>query len=399
MKKPLSLLLVLSLLLCLFAGCAETAEETPVETPVEETPAESTETPVEETPAYMAELLSAMKTYADDTVVMTVDGVDITWDMFFYMLSGSLNEYAYYLGDLPADFSMEVKDGETMEDYFNKMTVDQCKLVGAVMSRAAEAGVVPAPENEETIMAEWTSLAEAYGGDEALRELTFMTPNAYLQIMRFELSNSGVQTKMYGTAGELFADEDVLSWAEENQFVRIKHILFLYQDEAGAELDEAGKAEVLAHAQAVAEELQALEGDNEALEARFDEIMNAESDDDGGLLLHPNGYTFTTGDMVAEFEAAAFALEEYTVSDVVESQYGPHVLLRLPMGPDDATMVQSGTNTTYTLRQLAISADYNTQMEQWIDEAEVVWAEGFENFSVLDLFPTRIGSGTMVNEG
>ena len=56
-------------------------------------------------------------------------------------------------------------------------------------------------------------------------------------------------------------------------------------------------------------------------------------------------------------------------------------------------------NTTYTLRQLAISKDYNTQMEQWIDEAEVVWAEGFENFSVLDLFPDRIGSGTMVNEG
>ena len=397
MKKTLALMLALSLILCLFAGCGESAPAQDATEPTE-APAESTEAPAEqELPAYMTELLDKMGTYADDTLVMTVDGQEITWDIFYYMLSSGLTQYAYYLGDIPADFSMEVTAGQTMEDYFNQLTVEQCKLVGAILSRAAADGVLPAPETEEEITAGWNELVAGYGSEEALREMAFMTANAYQTIMRFELSNSGVQTKMYGAQGELMADEDVMAWAQENQYVKVKHILYQFTDAEGNPLDEAGKADVLAKAEDVRAELKALEGDKEALEARFDEIMNADSADAGGLMMFPDGYTFTTGEMVAEFEAAAFALEEYTISELVESAHGVHILLGLPMGPDDATMNQSG-NGYATLRHLAIGQDYSAKMQGWIEEAEILWAEGFEDFSVLDLFPDRIGSGEMVNE-
>jgi len=396
MKKTLALILALSLILCLFAGCGESA---PAEETVEptEAPADGTEPPAEEpeTPAYMTELLEKMNAHGDDTVVMTVNGHPITWDLFFYMLSSSLTEYAYYMGDLPADFSMEVAQGQTMEDYFNLMSVEQCKLLGAVMAKAAVEGVTPAPETDEEILTGWEDMTGAYGGEEALRELSFMTRNAYLSIMRFDLANSGIQTKLYGAQGELMADEDVMAWAEENQYVHVKHILYQFKDAEGKDLDEAGKAEVLKKAQDIQKELKALEGDTEALEARFDEIMNADSADAGGLMMFPDGYTFTTGEMVAEFEEAAFALGEYKVSEPVESAHGVHILLGLPMGPDDATMNQ-GSNGYYTLRQMAITQDYNEKIRGWIDEAEVVWAEDFENFTVQDVFPDRIGSGKLV---
>lgn len=403
MKKILALMLALSLIVCLFAGCgstAETPEETPTETPTE-TPAEGTETeaPAEaETPAYMLEMLDAMNTYAEDTVVMTVDGQEITWDLFYYMVAGALSEYAYYMGDLPGDFSMEVVEGTTMEDYFNQMAVEQCKLLGAVLAKAKAEGVIPAAETEEEILAGWEEMAAAYGGEEAVRELSFLTREAYLAIMRFDLGNSGIQTKMYGAAGELFPEEDVIAWAEENQFVKVKHILYKYEDADGNALDEAGKADVLAKAEAVQEELKALEGDKEALEARFDEIMNADSADKGGLMSFPDGYTFTTGYMVKEYEDMAFSLEEYEVSEPVESTYGIHILLRLPMDPD-AVPVQKGNSNSYTLRQMAISQEYNEQMKQWIADAQIEWAEDFGDFTVQNLFPDRVGSGTMVKEG
>ena len=90
-------------------------------------------------------------------------------------------------------------------------------------------------------------------------------------------------------------------------------------------------------------------------------------------------------------ETAPFQITQITINFICSMQYNT---FRQAQGIPMAT-----TFCTNHLRQLAISKDYNTQMEQWIDEAEVVWAEGFENFSVLDLFPDRIGSGTMVNEG
>ena len=393
MKKTLALILALSLILCLFAGCGNTAETT--ETPVEEPAAEA---PVAETPAYVTELLEKMATYADDTVVMTVDGQEITWDLFYYMIAGALNEYAYYLGDLPADLSMEVTEGYTMESYFTDMATEQCKLLGAILAKAAEYGVTPAAETDEEIVAGWEEVIAMYGSEEAVREQSFLSKDAYLQIMRFDLSNAGVQTKMYGTEGELFTDDDVMAWAEENSYVHVKHILYQFNDAEGNPLDEAGKAEKMAEIEAIHQELKALEGDTEALVARFDEIMNADSADAGGLMMFPNGYTFTTGEMVAEFEEAAFALGDYEVSAMVESTHGVHILLGLPMGPDDLTMQQS-SNGYYSLRDLAISVDYNGKLTQWIDEAEIVWAEGFEGFTVLDLFPERVGTGTLVNEG
>jgi hypothetical protein len=63
----------------------------------------------------------------------------------------------------------------------------------------------------------------------------------------------------------------------------------------------------------------------------FAELARTSSDDaasakDGGRLP-----PFSRGAMVPEFEAAAFALQENAVSEVVETQYGFHVIRREPL--------------------------------------------------------------------
>lgn len=56
--------------------------------------------------------------------------------------------------------------------------------------------------------------------------------------------------------------------------------------------------------------------------------MNANSEDTG-LAANPDGYAFTTGEMVQEFEDATRALEPGQISGLVESSYGYHIILRL----------------------------------------------------------------------
>ena len=395
-KKLLALILALAMTVCLLAGCGQTAEEEvqPTAEPTAEPSVAPEETGETEsaTPEYMTILLEKMDAYPAEDVVMTVDGTEINWGMYFYLLSAGLQEYARYLGALPENYSLELSDGSTMEDYFNVMALQQAKLYGAVMARAGEAGIVPSEEDEAEIAASWEEMAAAYGGEDAVRAMSFMTGDVYRDLMRFDTGLLGLQTQMFGAEGELVPDEDILSWGEENSYVSIKHILYLYEDEEGNPLDDAGKAEILEKARAVQEELAALADDSQQLEARFDEIMNAESGDKGGLMLFPDGYTFTTGQMVQSFEDAAFALGDYELSDVVESEYGCHILLRLPMRADNQTMNQSSTTGGYyTLRHLAVSQMLTDAIDQWIAEAQIVWAEDYQDFSVVTLFPENAG--------
>lgn len=103
------------------------------------------------------------------------------------------------------------------------------------------------------------------------------------------------------------------------------------------------------------EELQALE-DPEEREALFDQYMTEETGDAAALAVFPDGYTFAPGAMLQAFEDASFALEDYGLSPVVETDYGCHVILRLPVDPQGLTMeVSNATGAYLSLSQVMAS--------------------------------------------
>lgn len=53
--------------------------------------------------------------------------------------------------------------------------------------------------------------------------------------------------------------------------------------------------------------------------------------EDPGMANNPNGYVFTKGEMVEEFEKSAFELKENEVSGAVETSYGTHFIKKLPL--------------------------------------------------------------------
>ena len=101
-------------------------------------------------------------------------------------------------------------------------------------------------------------------------------------------------------------------------------------------------------------------GDSEEL---FDELMNEYSEDgrnEDGTLSSPTGYTLAyAGQMVPEFEAGALALEVGQISDPIQTDYGYHIILRIP---EDREEIEENLNSDYKM---------GVTIQEWINNANI----------------------------
>ena len=201
----------------------------------------------------------------------------------------------------------------------------------------------------------------------------------YRRIRETNLLLDKYYDETYGLNGEKVSDEAAVAFQEEAGYVSAAHILLRTIDpNTGEKLDEAVVEEKLLKAEELARELRAIQ-DPAKREARFLELKD-EFCEDGGKLSYPNGYTYTPGTMVASFEEAAKALEPFEVSDPVESYYGYHVIMRLPLRPDSLLYSAQGTPTT--ARQETAVAGMNGDRETFLSAPPVTSADSIED---LDL--------------
>ena len=99
--------------------------------------------------------------------------------------------------------------------------------------------------------------------------------------------------------------------------VTASHILLKTQDDNGKELSAEKKKEAKKKAQEALEKVKL--GEDFAQVAK--EYSEDSSAANGGEL-----GTFGRGQMVTEFENAAFAMKDGEISDIVETQYGYHII-------------------------------------------------------------------------
>ncbi len=117
-------------------------------------------------------------------------------------------------------------------------------------------------------------------------------------------------------------DEELKAFYEKNkaQFTdpeqrRASHILIA----AGADADAAAKAQAKEKAQKLLAELK-------SAPEKFDELAKANSDDTGSAAQGGDLGFFSRDMMVAPFSEAAFAMKEGEISDLVQSEYGFHII-------------------------------------------------------------------------
>ena len=387
MKKFVVLLAVLCLAFAVALGfLAQTPMPLTGDSAETQEPAAETAVPVEvETLDY--EALYALHDPAE--VVMIVDGKDVTWGEYFswlYMSAMQTEQYFVSMGNygVPLKWADAAgEDGSTYADAAIAGGENTLRQLMTILGYAESQGVEASQETLNAVQAQRESDKLATVGEEGTEEdfaqflrSLYRSEEAYQRATMANYINLQNYTDTYGENGEKVSDEQALGYLEENGYLYANHILLSTMDlQTGEALDEAAVAEKEAQAQALAEELQAIQ-DPEELVKRFRELKE-EYDEDTGKTTYPDGYVFLPGEMVTEFEEGVKALADYGVSQPVKSSYGYHVILRLPLTADTVVSYDS-TGAAVTGRSLFASFDYAAGLDAYLEDLSVEYVGDFQ---------------------
>ena len=321
---------------------------------------------------------------APDAIVASLNGNGASADLIAYWIGydvSYLDSYMQYYTGSSLDWDYTLSDGTNITDYIKSNVYSSVKQHLVLENLANKYGVT-LTEGQESAMADSDqSYIDQYGSEEAFEaEIAKlgMRRETYDRVARSNYLYQNLY-QLYNTEGSaLYAsDEDLAVYAADQNYITADHILLSTKDlTTGETLTDEQKAEKKALAEKIKQKLDACEGDIDELTALFQELADQYSEDPGRET-YPTGYTFTTGSMVQEFEDAAYALSEGEVSEVVESSFGYHILLRLPLDKSAAAdEVREEYFTNFIAEQvdaatMATSADYDKLDPQALYEAIV----------------------------
>lgn len=397
MKKLLWILLALGLVFVAAVGLSQKPAKTPAPASAAEDETiyvspvnpEPPTTSVPEAPEAAAlrhvdmEALHAL--YPEDSVYARIGEREISWGEYYEWLGTYILSAEQYM-DSMASYGMASSwespyaEGVSLGDYVVANLNDNLRAFTGIDDFAAQNAI---EISEEEIAAKKAEDKSAMLGPDASEEdwaalLTqnFLTERIYLAQAKANLELNKALETLYGGNGEKISAEALQQYIEGKEYLRCNHILFLTMDMDTREpLDEETIAAKKSRAEEIAAELQAIENREELL-ARFAELKT-ELDEDSGKLYYPDGYLFTPGQMVQAFEETTKALEAFEVSAPVLSEYGYHVIIRLPIDAD--TVTDDGR----TIGAGAASEIMADALDKVVDALDFTLAEGMEPVDLL----------------
>ncbi len=336
MKKTLSGLMALLLLLSVCAGCGKAGPE--------------------EQPDQSQDPGSIFTTLTDldmQETVLEMDGNTVPADMYLYWLMYTCNGLEYQLNMFSAAYGMytdavdengKVKWDQSVEGTpLTQMAREQAEnnaLSYTLMENVAAAhGVALTDEDKAAMDEELAQMVEQAGGEEAFSQSLYETGLSQATHSRLSASNY-----LYQHLLELAQDpsSDIYKApSEDNAYV--DHILLATKN---AETNEPLSEDEIAEKKALAEDLLSQLQASSDLENLFTEFANTHGEDPGresgaGYLINPNT------NFVQEFKDAAFQLKPGEISGIVESDYGYHILLRKELTSEHLASLATTNLTDY----------------------------------------------------
>lgn len=255
----------------------------------------------------------------EDKAVAIVNGQTITLENYQKLLALNKSSMeSYYGSDI---WSTQVEDGKTYKDTLKEMVLEAMISSEVVYQQAEKEKVVP---TDEQVQEQIDSFNEQIKNDEDYqKELKKMGIDEDFLKYQFsrDLANSNLQAKFEDDTK--ISESEMKKYYEENKddfytdTVTASHILLKTQDDNGKELSAEKKKEAKKKAQEALDKVKS--GEDFAQVAK--EYSEDSSAANGGEL-----GTFGRGQMVTEFENAAFAMKDGEISDIVETQYGYHII-------------------------------------------------------------------------
>ncbi|MGL5440547.1 MAG: peptidylprolyl isomerase [Filifactoraceae bacterium] len=242
--------------------------------------------------------------------VVKIDDYLVSPDEYRYVYENSKAKYAYYSGgeDIFAnnkDLIKQVKDDALSTLQYNVAT----------MKFAKEKKIELSSDDMEKVKSEINDSVKQLGKenfDKALAE-SYLTTDLYNYVVKQGVLKEKVYSKLFTGSGEYSISESDLLKASKD-YIHAKHILIKVDNEDWA-AGEAKANEV--YKKAVAGE-------------DFDSLVK-EFGQDPGMEQSPDGYYFKEGQMVENFYNGAKALDINQISKPIKTNYGYHIILRLPI--------------------------------------------------------------------
>lgn len=290
----------------------------------------------------------------DKNILLNVGGLPISEAVVKYAVTACTS---FYKG----------ADDEATNKAINDEIDEFYRINAAVVNVAEKHGIeIEETDFNKTVTEGYNELIGYYGDDTSkiIQSYTAQTTNFYFVNQCYNL--------LYQKLFDYFmADEDFSAQVKaetldemvngKQPYVRAKHILVCFPETG--ELTDEQKAETLEKINGIAKRLE--NGED------FDELMK-EYGEDPGAVTYPGGYYFTTGEMVEPFEKTAFALKENEVSAPVETTFGYHIIMRLPLDTGDGSLEKS---------DMYSKKGYELLRSKLIEESaeyEVIYAESYE---------------------
>ena len=377
MKKIISILLILTLLLTILAGCGKSAPE--------EVVAE---------PDYNAvpTLFTDITGIPHDKIVMTVGNVEVPAELYFYWVCYVCSSLEYNILSEYSNYGMygSCIDRETMTvdwtstyanmplmEYVLAQAEETIKYYMSIEETAAEKNAGLTTANKLDMENNFRQAVEEMGGGNA-----FINYLNMLGISRASFDRISATSYLYMNLLDLvfqegsdlyLADEDYNTYA-----TYADHILIATQNmQNGEMLTQQQQVEKYQLALDLAEQIHAADDPI----AKFEELA-AEYSDDPGREANPTGYIYTAGTMVAEFEATASSLLPGEISEPVQSDYGFHIILRR-----DLLAALAADES----RKVEVAREYlNQLLVQMRSDSEVTYDESLKNVNWTGFYDAYI---------
>ena len=362
-KRLTALLLSGAMALSLFA-CGITADPTSGDPSAAPSAGDASPDPdPSASPQIVADLTKAPLEFAagvsPEDMLLTVNGEEVPADLVLYWLNYACYYFMYSYGIY----------GMSMAEYGDQLIDDAvsiCLSEVLLRQKAAQLGCLPTDAQTQQAQAEMEGdpdtlklFRESYGLTDQSIQYLYLA-NAYYDNMLAAVTHEPSQQEL----------EDYL---DSSKIYRVKHILLKTVDDDRKPLPDDEIAAKKARAEELLSQLQGVSAD--ALEAKFDELMMANSEDDPQS--NPDGYIAGPSmKMVEPFETASMALEEGGLSGIVETEFGYHIILRLPIPEETLAEHRNGFR----------ASSLQAQAEQWQQEAQVVQADALDQLDAADFY-------------
>ena len=381
LKSVLALILCTVMLVMLTIGCANTANnggvqdtENGSELPLDENGI----APDENAGPSEIDFNAAFASFPPDTVMMRAGGLDLTWEEFFIFLHMNIS-YMLSVSNEPIDWTELLPGDISYAEWLLQSAVDEALSFKAIEFGVLLNDVSLSQQDRDDLRENIMDSVLAHGGMEEFLEMLWVE-NGFSNMELFEQwlivyeQRIALIFELFGDDLDSLTDEDLEELTADDGYLMAKHILHLFSEDGG---DDA-----LISSEEIHSLLTSYTGDD--FDAYFDELMFAHSEDTG-LDSSPNGYLFQIGDMVQPFYDAAEALEIGGLSAIVESNFGYHIIYRIPINYD-VTPSAYRQSTNRSLRQIMALVQFNAIEESWSDMLIPEFSEEFESIDIAEIF-------------